>query len=492
MLFNSIEYIYIFLPIVFAVYFFLNKFKLQNLSLIFLLFASLYFYSTYKIQYTYIIILSIIFNYLVGITFKFENEKLKKFFLFFGIVGNILLLCGFKYFNHVIEILKTSFNFPINTLEILVPLGISFFTIQQISYLIDSYKNKIKQQNIIHYSLFICFFPQFLAGPIVRHQEIIPQFLNPKNHTINQENVFKGLFLITIGMLKKVLVADNLVDFINCVNNHQMFDAGLLSWGYAFAKVAQGYFDFSGYCDIALGSALLFNIILPNNFNSPFKARNIVSFWNRWHMTLIRFLKDYILKPLGGVSSDKIKTLRNLALVGLAYGCWLGCNLSFLIYGLLNAFAIYFYILWRNFRRKKTKLCRKISNVFAVFSTFILILLTTPFVSQPKLADSFSLFKSMLFLNGFGEVVFKLKSFVIVFKSKAVIFDEVVETNPLSFNVFFLLFCIFLMFISKNSMQLAQKYVKANNVLYTIILAVIMTICTLSITKYQEFVYFNF
>ncbi len=379
-------------------------------------------------------------------------------------MGNILLLCGFKYFNHVIEILKTSFNFPINTLEILVPLGISFFTIQQISYLIDSYKNKIKQQNIIHYSLFICFFPQFLAGPIVRHQEIIPQFLNPKNHTINQENVFKGLFLITIGMLKKVLVADNLVDFINCVNNHQMFDAGLLSWGYAFAKVAQGYFDFSGYCDMALGIAMLFNIKLPINFDSPYKSLDISDYWRRWHITMGRFLKYHVYIPMGGSRCSKTRHYFNLFFVFLVTGIWHGANWPCVFYGVINGMLVCLNKLWKN-----TKI--ELNKNLAVLITFITMVFIAPLMIIKHIHQYFLSVKSMVGLNGFHIQFFNQNH---------------------NFNFILLLLSLIIVFCFKNSNELAPKYLNSKKISITFLLVIIFIISTLSITKGSEFIYFNF
>ncbi len=481
MLFNSVEYILCFLPVVFGLYFFFNKFKLYNFSLLFLLFASLFFYSTYKIEYAYIIVFSILFNYSLSLVFK-RKKIINKFVLFFGILGNILLLAGFKYFNFVAEVLKTQLHFPINTIEILVPLGISFFTIQQISYIVDCYKGKIKEYSFINYALFICFFPQFLAGPIVRHQEIIPQFQNIKNRIINQENIFKGLFLITLGLLKKVLIADNFVDFINCVDSNGLFHNFGLSWFFAFAKVAQGYFDFSGYCDIALGSALLFNIKLPENFNSPFKAKNIIDYWNRWHMTLVRFLKDYVFYPLGGVQKNMVKTFFNLIVVGGVYGCWKAVSPVNIIYGLINALLIYFNLLWK---KLILKLNFKISGFIANLITFITILLTTPFIAQTNLKSSFTLLKTMLEFNLDSISQWHLNKTIIEFLPGKIFEDA-------SLSIILLVFSFYMMFISKNSSELADKYVEANNTFYTVILALVLTICTLSITRYQEFVYFNF
>jgi len=478
MLFNSIEFLLFFLPITFFIYFFLNKRKFYNFALLFLLLASLFFYGTYKIDYVYIIICSILFNYLISLSFKVEQlQNFKKLFLTIGILGNVLILFGFKYFNYLFETLKNVFHFPINTIEIMVPLGISFFTIQQISFIVDCYKKEVVKYNFINYALFICYFPQFLAGPIVRHQEVIPQFQNLKNRIMNQENIFRGLFLITIGLLKKVLIADNFVDFIDCVIDYSLYNDCMLSWFFAFAKVAQGYFDFSGYCDIAYGSAFLFNIKFPVNFNSPFKATSIIDYWSRWHMTLIRFLKDYILIPLGGTTSGSFKAIRNVMITSFAYGCWKAISPVNIVYGLMNGVLICINLFW-------AKLNIKLNKHFSNLITFITILFTTPFITQTNINDSISLFKSMALLE------FYTQSFK--FSKYCIDFGDYYSVAELKLPILLLIFCVYSMFISKNSIELADDYVEANNTFYTVILAIVLTICTLSITKYREFVYFNF
>ena len=185
-----------------------------------------------------------------------------------------------------------------------MPLGISFFTIQQISFVIDCYRGTIKDYKFHDYALFVSFFPQLIAGPIVRHSEIIPQFNNLSKRVINQQNIFMGIFLITVGLLKKVVLADNFVQFIDTVMRYQAYKDFYIAWLLGISKVMQGYFDFSGYCDMALGSAYLFNICLPLNFNSPYKAQSILEYWNRWNITLVRFLKDYIYYPLMNKSNS--------------------------------------------------------------------------------------------------------------------------------------------------------------------------------------------
>lgn len=280
MLFNSIEYIFMFVPIVFIGYFLLNKFKLYETSKVFLILASLYFYGSYKIEYVGIIVLTILLNYAISKSFQKDiSLPWKKTILASGIVANILILYCFRYFSFVMETLSKLSICPVDTFKILMPIGISFFMLQQISYIVDCYKQTVKTYTFVDYTLFVCFFPQLIMGPIVRHQEMIPQFNNIKNKVLNQNNIFIGLFIFTVGLLKKVVIADEFTPFINYVTDSQVYGNFYISWLLGLTKILQGYFDFSGYCDMAMGSAFLFNISLPWNFNSPYKATSIIDYW---------------------------------------------------------------------------------------------------------------------------------------------------------------------------------------------------------------------
>ena len=280
MLFNSVEYLLLFLPIVFILYFLLNKFKLYTIATIFLLVSSLYFYGSYKIEYVYILIVSILLNYFISYLFKFNlKETVKKIILILGLIVNIAILTGFKYFVFLYEIYTNLVHQPFNAMEYIMPLGISFFTLQQISYLIDCYKGEVKHYNIIDYALFVSFFPQLVAGPIVRHQEMIPQFNDKAKRIINQENIFIGIFLITVGLLKKTVLADGFSTFIDNVYRYNMYTDFYTSWFFGISKVLQGYFDFSGYCDMALGSAFLFNIRAASGFPTKSLLPTITTFF---------------------------------------------------------------------------------------------------------------------------------------------------------------------------------------------------------------------
>lgn len=303
MLFNSYEFIFVFLPITFFIYFYLNHKRLTEASKGFLVFSSLFFYSWWNIAYLPIILSSMLFNYIIGNSLNNEeghHRFSKKSILIFGIVSNIALLGYFKYTDFMIDNFNLLSNSNLPTLDLALPLAISFFTFQQISYLVDSYRQETKEYDFLNYALFVTFFPQLIAGPIVHHKEMMPQFAKTRNKVKNYTNIAMGLFIFFIGLFKKVVIADTFSVWattgFDTATTLSLFEAWATSLSYTF----QLYFDFSGYTDMAIGLALLFNIRLPINFHSPYKATDIQDFWRRWHITLSRFLKDYVYVPLGG------------------------------------------------------------------------------------------------------------------------------------------------------------------------------------------------
>lgn len=476
MLFNSIEYIFVFLPIVFIMYFLINKFKFFTAAKIFLIIASLVFYGIYKLEYVLILVTTILFNYYISHCFKTDiPQSKKKFLLIFGIVANILILAGFRYFNFLIEALSSLSFTSIDTFEIIMPIGISFFTLQQISYIVDCYKDTVKSYNIIDYTLFVCFFPQLLIGPVVRHQEMIPQFNNLKNKVINQNNIFIGIFIFTIGLLKKVVFADAFSEFLNFYIYDGTYDNFYMVWFFALAKVLQGYFDFSGYCDMAMGSAFLFNISLPWNFNSPYKATSILDYWKRWNKTLIRFLIDYVYKPLGGDKKGELKTYLNIMIVFIVYGIWEGVHPCHLIFGILNGVCVCINKWWEKFKIN-------IPKPIAIAMTFITLMLLSVFISS-DFGRSLNLLKSMLGIN---------VSFTPLTVHGLNIIVPVSGYTAIPVSVPIVIMSLISVFFLKNSSELSRMYVKANNVFYTCILAVVFVFTVLSITKSSEFLYFIF
>lgn len=283
------------------IYFALNKQKLTKASKSFLVFSSLFFYSYWNILYLPLILISMLFNYTIGLTLAKVNKKVSnKTLLSIGIISNLALLGYFKYADFFIDNVNFIFSANLPSLNIVLPLAISFFTFQQIAYLVDSYRQQTKEYDFLNYALFVTFFPQLIAGPIVHHKEMMPQFANLKNKLINYKNIALGLFIFSFGLFKKVIIADTFAIWATNGFDNATTLSFIEAWTTSLSYTFQLYFDFSGYTDMAIGLALLFNIKLPINFNSPYKSLNIQEFWRRWHITLSRFLKDYIYIPLGG------------------------------------------------------------------------------------------------------------------------------------------------------------------------------------------------
>jgi D-alanyl-lipoteichoic acid acyltransferase DltB (MBOAT superfamily) len=296
------------------------------------------------------------FNYLVG---KSLGHKVTKPMLILGIVGNVALLGYFKYADFFIENYNWVLGADANLLHLALPLAISYFTFQQIAFLVDSYRGETKEYNFLNYSMFITFFPQLLMGPIMHHKEIIPQFQERWKLVIRWENVSLGLFIFAIGLAKKTLLGDPLTDYAQNAFDHAQDLSMIEAWYAAVSYVLSYYFDLSGYADMAIGIGKMFNINIPLNFNSPYKARNFAEYWQRWHMTLSRFLSDYVYKSLGGNKRVAWVMYLNIMITFFVSGFWHGAGWTFVVWGLLNGifvvmahmmrkakFEMNFYIAW--------------------------------------------------------------------------------------------------------------------------------------------------
>ena len=283
MLFNSYIFIFAFLPLTFFLYFFLNKKRMTELAKAFLVFASLFFYSWWNVLYLPLILSSMLINFALGKQLRTKAAKLqgsRKAVLIFGIIFNVALLGYFKYTDFFLENFNFVFGTQIELLKLALPLAISFFTFQQIAYLVDSYRRETKEYDFLTYALFVSFFPQLIAGPIVHHAEMMPQFARLKNRLINYANILMGLFIFSIGLFKKVVIADTFAIWVKHGFDNMPSLELITGWTTSLAYTFQLYFDFSGYCDMAIGAALLFNIKLPINFNSPYKSLDIQDFFH--------------------------------------------------------------------------------------------------------------------------------------------------------------------------------------------------------------------
>jgi len=333
MLFNSFEFIFIFMPAVLLTFYLLISRGLHRAAIGSLILFSLLFYGYWNPRYVFLILASIATNYLIS---RLISKTDAKKFLAAGISFNLLLLAYYKYCNFFIDNVNKLGQLDIPSLNIFLPLAISFFTFTQIAYLVDVYKNRATRYDPGSYSLFVLFFPHLIAGPIVYHRELIPQFKDPKTFRVNYHNLSTGMLLFFIGLFKKVIIADYFSPHVAAVfdtaTNPSFFEA----WAGALSFTMQIYFDFSGYTDMALGLALLFNIKMPPNFNSPYQANSIIEFWRRWHMTLSRFLKDYLYIPLGGNRLGTPRKYLNLMLTMLLGGLWHGAGWTFVVWGGLH------------------------------------------------------------------------------------------------------------------------------------------------------------
>ncbi|MEP5567758.1 MAG: MBOAT family O-acyltransferase [Halioglobus sp.] len=355
MLFNSAEYLFFFLPITVLVFQILSRASSTERQITWLVFASLFFYASWKPEYLLLILSSIIVNFLLGK--KLARPGLGKAlpWLLLGVCFNLGLLGYFKYTGFFIEGLNAIGIWLIPIPEITLPLAISFFTFQQIAYLVDVSRKDCKEYQFRHYMLFVLFFPQLIAGPIVHHKEMMPQFNTQRLRADISTDFAVGITFIAVGLFKKVVMADSLALiadplFSASSPNVQLNTIDALLAGFAFSF--QIYFDFSGYSDIAIGSARLFGIKLPENFRSPYKSRSIIEMWQRWHMTLSRFLRDYLYFSLGGNRLGAVKRYRNLVITMVLGGLWHGAAWTFVVWGALHGMFLCLNHFWRALTRR--------------------------------------------------------------------------------------------------------------------------------------------
>lgn len=396
MLFNSYEFIFLFLPVTVCVYFLLNRRRLVYAANGWLALASLFFYSYWDIRYLPLLLGSIVFNFTIGSLLAKRADQpsqTKRWLLAAGIVGDVALLGYYKYADFFIENANALTNGNMPLLHVVLPLGISFFTFTQIAYLVDSYRGLAKEYNFINYVLFVTFYPHLIAGPILHHKEMMPQFARVTNKAFRYRNASLGLYWFALGLMKKVLIADQLAP----IASHGFDTAPALgftdAWLTSLAYTFQLYFDFSGYTDMAIGAALLFNIKLPINFHSPYKSLSIQEFWRRWHMTLSRFLRDYIYIPLGGNRKGTSRLYVNLMLTFMIGGFWHGAGWTFLLWGALHGAALVIHRLWseRGFR---------LPQLIAWFITFQFVNMAWVFFRATELEDAWKVLGGMYGLNG--------------------------------------------------------------------------------------------
>lgn len=474
MLFNTFEFIFIFLPVVFIVYFVINKIGFYNLSKIWLILCSVFFYSWWNVSFIFILIISIVFNFFLGRILNNNNTPHRKALLTLGILINILNLSYFKYSDFFIVNINTIFRTSINLLNLALPLAISFFTFQQIAYLIDGYRREIKNYNFIDYTLFVTFFPQLIAGPIVYHKEIFPQFVN-NSKKVNFRNLTRGLFIFIVGLFKKIVIADTFGQYANTGYGNYVNLSTIESWFTTLSYTFQLYFDFSGYSDMAIGLALMFNIRLPINFNSPYKALDIQDFWKRWHITLSSFLTKYIYIPLGGNRKGVYRTYINIMIIFIISGFWHGAGWTFVFWGALHGIAMCINRIWKNYNIKLPK-------IIAWFITFNFVNIAWIFFRAEDMNQAFVLLKNMF-------NTYDISTTNIIFSTQQ---NEYAILNS-NLSIFLIILATFIVIFMKNTNQISCKrnYLLIDSILLSLAIAIMLF---MSFEKFNNsiFIYFNF
>ena len=413
------------MPVVLAGYFLIAR-KSHQGALAWLAIASIFFYAYWSIKALPVLVVSICINYWFGTLLTKQELKYRQSILILAITANLVALGYCKYINFFIDNINDMRDLmeldPLDSISIFLPIGISFFTFTQIAFLIDNYQGKVKERNFIQYTLFVSFFPHLLAGPLLHHRQMMPQFSMPENFVIQKEKVVTGLLIFTIGLAKKLLIADTLNNYVSTFYNSlaQGFDPNFLaSWTACLGYTFQLYFDFSGYSDMAVGTALLFGIWLPFNFNSPLRATSIIDFWQRWHITLTKYVGDYLYMPItlqfmrlgqhlpsvfGFIFSLVIPTV----FVFLILGFWHGANWTYVVFGGMHGLYIVTNHLWRKVFPVLSKQNRNNQSYRAVklasgwILTFLAVNIACVMFRSDSIPTAVMVYKGMLGLNGYS------------------------------------------------------------------------------------------
>lgn len=484
MLFNSYIFIFLFLPLCLAGYFGLNHFKKYRLAQVFLLLMSLWFYGYFNPGYLLIILSSVVINYAFykGMS-AFPAPERKKAILIIGLAANVGILVYFKYMDFFLSTCNQIFKTDFALLHVVLPLGISFFTFQQLSFVIDAYRGEVPGYNFLEYACYVTYFPQLIAGPIVTHDELIPQFRDVSKKQFDWENFSKGIYLFVLGLSKKVLLADT---FGNAANVG-FADIGGLNAAQAILTMLsytiQIYFDFSGYCDMAVGLGKMMNFTLPVNFNSPYKALTITEFWNRWHMTLTRFFTRYIYIPLGGSRKGELRTYLNTFLVFFISGFWHGAGFTFLFWGICHGI---FTIITKKFKSFFDALHPALNWII----TFGFVNVAWVFFRADSIRDAFRLLNRIALFR-FGPIG---DEFLSCFKLPELVY--LVKRIPFIQNYTYLLLlaffaaALFIILGKKNAYErMIEFQPSVKNLLST---SILLVWCVFSFAGVSTFLYFNF
>lgn len=458
MIFSSISFLFFFLPLLLLIYYLLPR-KFRNIVL--LIFSLIFYYFGEK-WYVILLIASCLTNFLIGIALE-KNEK--KIYLILGLIINLGLLIYFKYTNFFLSSFSNLFNLNINSLKIVLPLGISFFTFQNISYLIDVYRKDVESsKNFLNYATYIALFPQLVAGPIVRYKDVTEEIKKRKESL----SLFsEGIRRFTIGLGKKVLIADTIYNLYTRILTSEL--SVLTYWLVGIFFTLQIYFDFSGYSDMAIGLGKIFGFNFKENFDHPLVSPSVTTFWRRWHMSLSSFFRDYIYIPLGGNRVSKIKHIRNIFIVWLLTGLWHGASWNFVAWGL---YFFVFLILEKFFLSKYLK-----GGIFSYIYTFIIVIISFVIFSITDFNEIITFLKGMI---GFNAPIINMESIYYLKISLVTLLISLIGMSKLLPNL-----------VEKMKKGIPSKIMDLLEIAYISIIFV-TSIATILSSTFTPFIYFRF
>lgn len=471
MLFNSFQFIFLFLPVAFLFFFWIAKYSHRGAAQ-WLFAVSLFFYGWWNPAYVQLLAASIVFNYFIGFFLAKlhqsdgDNKTVSWGILVFGIVCNLGLLGYYKYADFFINNLNVLGRFQLSACDIILPLGISFFTFTQIAFLVDAYRGEAREYSFVHYGLFVTYFPHLVAGPILHHKEMMPQFADPATYRMSNENISIGLTVFVIGLFKKVVLADGIAPYATALFGSAQGGPSptfVEAWAGLVAFSLQLYFDFSGYSDMAIGLSRLFGIRLPLNFSSPYKAINIVEFWRRWHMTLSRFLRDYLYFPLGGNRKGVPRRYGNLLITMFLGGLWHGASWNFMIWGTLHGCYMVICHGWHALQNAigiDTISSSSAGRATARFVTFMSVTFAWVFFRAETFDGALKITKSLLGENGIvlpRALLGIVGSFEPWFAKLGLQFGTLLVLPPTVPLLFFIVFLLLIVFFMPNTQELLQE-----------------------------------
>lgn len=483
MLFNSYEFIFLFLPVTFIGFFAFARFVGKKAATFWIVTASFFFYGWWDIRYLPLLFCSICFNYIIGLFIERYCRQCK-LFLFIGVLGNLVLLGYFKYTGFFLQTINdvagtNMFFVP----AIVLPLGISFFTFTQTAYLVDVYRKETTPYSFLTYCQFVTIFPHLIAGPIINQRDMLPQFLKEKTFRINYNNLALGISIFSMGLFKKIFVADQLAVWAEAVFANAENATFIEAWLGALSYTFQLYFDFSGYSEMAIGLGLMFNLQFPINFNSPYQSCSIIDFWRRWHMTLGAWVRDYLYIPMGGNRFGEVRKMANLFLSMLIIGLWHGAGWTFVLWGGIHGVLLMINHQWR-------RLHISLPSPVNWGLTFVSVIFCWVLFRAENVDVAFSLIKSMVRID---QIV--LPSNSILF-SPLHFLQEYIAFAPLTYpfsvdkHLLLLLGLTVLVVKMPNPQMLLQRF--KPNFFWLAIILFMFIYSVLHLASYSEFLYFQF